>query len=147
MGTYAASTYVAKPADIEKRWFVVDAEGKTLGRLASQVASILRGKNKAMFTPFLDTGDHVIIVNAEKIFVTGHKQDQKIYYHHSGYPGGMKTTSFRRMMQSKPERAVELAVKGMLPRNRLGRAMVKKLKVYAGPAHPHEAQMPVKLEL
>ncbi len=140
-------TYVARPADIERRWYVVDAEGKTLGRLASQVASILRGKNKPMFSPFLDTGDHVIIVNAGKIVVTGNKQDKKFYYHHSGYPGGLKTTSFRKMMQLKPERAVEQAIRGMLPHNRLGRAMVKKLKVYAGPNHPHEAQQPVKLEL
>lgn len=147
MGTYVAKTYVAKPADIVRRWFVVDAEGKTLGRLASQVASILRGKHKPMFSTFLDTGDHVIIVNAEKIVVTGRKQDKKLYYHHSGYPGGMKVTSFRKMMQTKPERALEHAIRGMLPRNRLGRAMVKKLKVYAGPAHPHEAQQPVELEL
>ncbi len=140
-------TYVAKPADIERRWFVIDAQGKTLGRLASQVASILRGKNKPMFSTFLDTGDHVIIVNAEKIVVTGRKEDQKLYYHHSGYPGGMKVTSFRKMVQLKPERALEHAIRGMLPRNRLGRAMAKKLKVYAGPAHPHEAQQPVKLEL
>jgi len=147
MGTYVAKTYVAKPADIVRRWFVIDAEGKTLGRLASQVASILRGKHKPMFSTFLDTGDHVIIVNAEKIVVTGRKQDKKLYYHHSGYPGGMKVTSFRKMMQTKPERALEHAIRGMLPRNRLGRAMVKKLKVYAGPAHPHEAQQPVELEL
>lgn len=140
-------TYVAKPADIERRWYVVDAEGRTLGRLASQVASILRGKNKPIFTPFLDTGDHVIIVNAEKIVVTGRKMDKKLYYHHSGYPGGMKVTNFRKMMQIKPERAVERAVRGMLPHNRLGRAMGRKLKVYAGPAHPHEAQQPVALEL
>lgn len=140
-------TYVAKPADIERRWYVVDAEGQTLGRLASQVASILRGKNKPIFTPFLDTGDHVIIVNAEKIVVTGRKMDKKLYYHHSGYPGGMKVTNFRKMMQIKPERAIERAVRGMLPHNRLGRAMAKKLKVYAGPAHPHEAQQPVALEL
>jgi large subunit ribosomal protein L13 len=140
-------TYVAKPADIERRWYVVDAEGQTLGRLASQVAGILRGKNKPIFTPFLDTGDHVIIVNAEKIVVTGRKMDKKLYYHHSGYPGGMKVTSFRKMMQIKPERAIERAVRGMLPHNRLGRAMGRKLKVYAGPAHPHEAQQPVALEL
>jgi large subunit ribosomal protein L13 len=140
-------TYVAKPADIERRWYVVDAEGKTLGRLASQVASILRGKNKPIFTPFLDTGDHVIVVNADKIVVTGRKMDKKLYYHHSGYPGGMKVTNFRKMMQIKPERAMEHAVRGMLPHNRLGRAMARKLKVYAGPAHPHEAQQPVALEL
>ena len=140
-------TYVPKPADIERRWYVVDADGQTLGRLASQVAAILRGKNKPIFTTFLDTGDHVIIVNAEKIVVTGRKQDQKIYWRHSGYPGGLKLTSFRKLMQTRPERAVERAVKGMLPHNRLGRAMAKKLKVYVGPAHPHEAQEPVKLEL
>ncbi len=140
-------TYVAKPADIERRWYVVNAEGQTLGRLASQVASILRGKNKPIFTPFLDTGDHVIVVNADKIVVTGRKMDKKLYYHHSGYPGGMKVTNFRKMMQIKPERAIEHAVRGMLPHNRLGRAMAKKLKVYAGPAHPHEAQQPVALEL
>jgi large subunit ribosomal protein L13 len=142
-------TYVPKPADVERerRWYVVDADGKTLGRLASQVAAILRGKNKPIFIPFLDTGDHVIIVNADKIVVTGRKQDQKIYWRHSGYPGGLKLTSFRKLMQTRPERAVERAVKGMLPHNRLGRAMAKKLKVYVGPAHPHEAQQPVKLEL
>jgi len=142
-------TYVPKPADVERerRWYVVDADGKTLGRLASQVAAILRGKSKPIFIPFLDTGDHVIIVNADKIVVTGRKQDQKIYWRHSGYPGGLKLTSFRKLMQTRPERAVERAVKGMLPHNRLGRAMAKKLKVYVGPAHPHEAQQPVKLEL
>lgn len=140
-------TYVTKPADIERRWYVIDAEGQTLGRLASKVAAILRGKNKPTFAPFLDTGDHVIVVNADKVVVTGRKEDRKLYYHHSGYPGGLKTTSFRRMMQLRPERVIEHAVRGMLPRNRLGRAMARKLKVYAGPVHPHEAQKPVKLEL
>lgn len=140
-------TYVAKPADIERRWYVIDANGQTLGRLASRVASILRGKNKPIFTPFIDTGDHVIVVNADKVVVTGRKPEQKIYTRYTGYPGGLRSVSFRRMMQHKPERAIELAVRGMLPRNRLGRAMAKKLKVYAGPTHPHEAQQPVKLEL
>jgi len=140
-------TYVAKPAEIEKNWYLVDASGQTLGRLASRIAAILRGKHKPTFTPFLDTGDHVIVVNAEKIVVTGGKQDGKLYYHHSRYPGGLKTTSFRKLIQDKPERVIEIAVKGMLPSNRLGRAMVKKLKVYRGPDHPHEAQQPVKLEL
>jgi len=140
-------TYVAKPADIERRWYLVDAEGKTLGRVASRVAAILRGKTKPIFTPFLDTGDHVIVVNADKIVVTGRKQDRKLYYHHSGYPGGLKVTSFRKMLQDHPERVLEHAIRGMLPRNRLGRSMAKKLKVYAGPVHPHEAQKPVRLEL
>lgn len=140
-------TYVAKPADIERRWYLVDAEGQTLGRLATRVATILRGKDKPIFTPFLDTGDHVIIVNAAKIVTTGRKMDNKLYYHHSGYPGGLKTTSLRKMMQVRPERVLEHAVRGMLPHNRLGRAMFKKMKVYAGPVHPHEAQQPVKLEL
>lgn len=140
-------TYVARPSEIERRWYLVDAEGQTLGRLASQIATILRGKNKPTFTPFLDTGDHVVVVNADKVVVTGRKTDQKMYYRHSGYPGGLKTKSFRQMMQTRPERAIEIAVRGMLPRNRLGRAMVKKLKVYAGPIHPHAAQQPVKIEL
>ncbi len=140
-------TYVTKPADIEKRWYVVDAEGQTLGRLASKVAAVLRGKNKPTFAPFLDTGDHVIVINADKVVVTGRKQDRKLYYHHSGYPGGLKTTSFRKLMQLRPERVIEHAVRGMLPRNRLGRAMARKLKVYAGPTHPHEAQKPERLEL
>ncbi|MEW6032570.1 MAG: 50S ribosomal protein L13 [Bacillota bacterium] len=140
-------TYVARPAEIERKWYLVDARGQTLGRLASCVAHVLRGKNKPTFTPFLDTGDHVIVINADKIAVTGRKEERKLYYRHSGYPGGLKVTSFRKMMQTRPERAVELAVRGMLPRNRLGRAMFKKLKVYAGPVHPHEAQKPVKLDL
>jgi large subunit ribosomal protein L13 len=140
-------TYVAKPADIVRSWYVIDAEGKTLGRLAAKVAGILRGKNKPIFTPFLDTGDHVIIVNAGKIVVTGRKMDNKLYYNHSGFPGGMKVTSLRKIMQTRPERAIEHAIRGMLPRNRLGRAMSRKLKVYAGPSHPHEAQQPVRLEV
>jgi large subunit ribosomal protein L13 len=140
-------TYVAKPSEIQKRWYVVDAEGKTLGRLASRIAAILRGKHKPTYTPFLDTGDYVIVINADKVVVTGDKAEGKLYYRHSGYPGGLKTTTFRRMMQTRPERVIEIAVRGMLPHNRLGRAMAKKLKVYAGPVHPHEAQQPEKLEL
>ncbi|RJQ07315.1 MAG: 50S ribosomal protein L13 [Bacillota bacterium] len=140
------NTYATKPADIERRWYLVDAEGQALGRLASRVAGILRGKTKPIFSPHIDTGDHVIVVNAGKVLVTGRKAEKKLYYHHSGYPGGLKTTSFRKMVQDRPERVIELAVRGMLPRNRLGRAMAKKLKVYAGPVHPHEAQKPVKLE-
>ncbi len=140
-------TYVAKPSEIQKRWYVVDAEGKTLGRLASRIAAILRGKHKPTYTPFLDTGDYVIVINADKVVVTGDKAEGKLYYRHSGYPGGLKTTTFRRMMQTRPERVIEIAVRGMLPHNRLGRAMAKKLKVYAGPVHPHEAQQPERLEL
>jgi len=140
-------TYVAKPAEIERKWYLVDASGQTLGRLASRIAAILRGKHKPAFTPFLDTGDHVIVVNADKVSVTGNKREGKLYYRHSGYPGGLKITSFRKLMQTRPERAIEIAVKGMLPSNRLGRAMAKKLKVYRGPDHPHEAQKPINLEL
>ncbi|HCJ11288.1 MAG TPA: 50S ribosomal protein L13 [Clostridiales bacterium] len=140
-------TYVAKPSEIQRRWYVVDAEGKTLGRLASRIAAILRGKHKPTYTPFLDTGDYVIVINADKVVVTGDKAEGKLYYRHSGYPGGLKTTTFRRMMQTRPERVIEIAVRGMLPHNRLGRAMAKKLKVYAGPVHPHEAQQPEELEL
>ena len=140
-------TYTPKASEIQREWHVVDADGLVLGRLCTEVARVLRGKHKPTFAPHIDTGDHVIIVNADKIVVTGRKRDQKIYWRHSGYPGGLKLTSFRKLMQTRPERAVERAVKGMLPHNRLGRAMAKKLKVYVGPAHPHEAQEPVKLEL
>ena len=135
-------TYMANPDKIERKWYVVDAEGCTLGRLASGVASVLRGKNKPQFTPHVDTGDYVIIVNADKIKVTGKKMDQKIYYHHSDYVGGMKETTLKEMMAKKPEKVIELAVKGMLPKGRLGRTMYKKLFVYAGPEHKHEAQKP-----
>lgn len=135
-------TYMANPDKIERKWYVVDAEGCTLGRLASGVASVLRGKNKPQFTPHVDTGDYVIIVNADKIKVTGKKMDQKIYYHHSDYVGGMKETTLKEMMAKKPEKVVELAVKGMLPKGSLGRTMYKKLFVYAGPEHKHEAQKP-----
>ena len=135
-------TYMANPDKIERKWYVVDAEGCTLGRLASGVASVLRGKNKPVFTPHVDTGDYVIVINAEKIKVTGKKLDQKIYYSHSDYVGGMKETTLREMMNKKPEKVIELAVKGMLPKGPLGRQMIKKLHVYAGAEHGHEAQKP-----
>ena len=135
-------TYMANPDKIERKWYVVDAEGCTLGRLASGVASVLRGKNKPQFTPHVDTGDYVIIVNADKVKVTGKKMDQKIYYHHSDYVGGMKETTLKEMMAKKPEKVVELAVKGMLPKGPLGREMYTKLFVYAGPEHKHAAQKP-----
>ena len=135
-------TYMASPATIERKWYVVDATGYTLGRLASEVAKVLRGKNKAVFTPHIDTGDYVIVVNADKIKVTGKKLDQKYYYRHSEYVGGMKETTLRVMMAKKPEKVVELAVKGMLPKGPLGRQMYTKLHVYAGPEHNHQAQKP-----
>ena len=135
-------TYMANPDKIERKWYVVDAEGCTLGRLASGVASVLRGKNKPQFTPHVDTGDYVIVVNADKIKVTGKKMDQKIYYNHSDYVGGMKETTLKEMMAKKPEKVVELAVKGMLPKGPLGRKMYTKLFVYAGPEHKHAAQKP-----
>ena len=135
-------TFMASPATIDRKWYVVDAEGKTLGRLASEVAKVLRGKNKAIFTPHIDTGDYVIVINAEKIAVTGKKLDQKIYYHHSDYVGGMKETTLKEKLAKKPEEVIELAVKGMLPKGPLGRAMIKKLHVYAGPEHKNAAQKP-----
>lgn len=138
-------SFMASPATIERKWYVVDATGYTLGRLASEVAKVLRGKNKPVFTPHIDTGDYVVIVNAEKIKVTGKKLDQKIYYHHSEYVGGMKETTLREMLAKKPEKVVELAVKGMLPKGPLGRQMFTKLHVYAGPEHPHAAQKPEAL--
>ncbi len=140
-------TYVTKPEDIERNWYVVDASGKTLGRLASEVAQIVRGKHKPIFSPSVDAGDYVIVVNAERIHVTGDKRAQKIYYRHSGYPGGLKEVSLGRMLDEHPTRVITHAVRGMLPKNRLGRAMLKKLKVYAGPNHPHQAQQPEPLEL
>lgn len=140
-------TYMAKPGEIERKWYVVDADGKPLGRLASEIAKILRGKNKPRFTPHVDTGDHVIVVNAEKVVLTGKKLDNKYYRRHSGYPGGMKEMKYRELMDKKPEKAVELAVKGMLPKNSLGRAMAKKLKIYRGPEHKHQAQKPEELEI
>ena len=138
-------TYMANPDKIERKWYVVDAEGQTIGRLAAEVAKVLRGKNKPEFTPHIDTGDNVIVINAEKIKVTGKKLDQKVYYHHSDYVGGMKETTLREMMAKKPEQVIELAVKGMLPKGPLGRTMYKKLFVYAGPEHKHEAQKPETL--
>ena len=140
-------SYMANPAKIERKWYVVDADGQVLGRMAAQVASVLRGTNKPEFTPHEDVGDYVIIVNAEKVKVTGKKLDQKIYYHHSEYVGGMKETTLREMMAKKPEKVVELAVKGMLPKGPLGRQMLKKLHVYAGPEHKQEAQKPEVLTL
>ncbi len=135
-------SYMASPATIERKWYVVDATGHTLGRLASEVAKVLRGKNKAIFTPHIDTGDYVIVINADKVKVTGRKLDQKVYYRHSDYVGGMKETTLREMLAKKPERVVEMAVKGMLPKGPLGRSMYKKLHVYAGAEHGHEAQKP-----
>ena len=140
------STYMASASNIERKWYVVDAADYTLGRLASQVAAVLRGKNKPTYTPFLDCGDNVIVINAEKIKVTGKKLDQKIYYNHSDYVGGMKETTLKEMMEKHPERVIELAVKGMLPKGPLGRSMIKKLHVYAGPEHAQQAQKPVELK-
>jgi large subunit ribosomal protein L13 len=139
-------TYSAKPGDIERSWYIVDADGQTLGRMASQIASILRGKHKPMFTPHMDCGDYVIVVNAEKVHVTGNRLDDKMYYRHSGYPGGLKQTPLREMLKTRPERVIEEAVRRMLPKNNLGRHMLKKLRVYAGPEHQHEAQNPEPLE-
>ena len=135
-------TFMASPATIDRKWYVVDAEGMTLGRLASEVAKVLRGKNKAIFTPHIDTGDYVIVVNAEKIKVTGKKLEQKIYYNHSDYVGGMRETTLAEMMAKKPEKVIELAVKGMLPKGPMGRDMIKKLHVYAGAEHANQAQKP-----
>lgn len=140
-------SFMASPSTVERKWYVVDAEGKTLGRLASEVANVLRGKNKPTYTPHIDTGDYVIVVNAEKIQVTGKKLDQKIYYHHSEYVGGMKEATLREMMQKKPEFVITHAVKGMLPKVPLGRQMLKKLHVYAGPEHNHAAQKPETLDI
>jgi large subunit ribosomal protein L13 len=138
---------MANPQNVERKWYVVDAEGKTLGRLASQVAAILRGKNKPTFTPHCDTGDFVIIVNAEKIVMTGNKLNDKLYRRHSGYPGGLKEVVAKEMLAKHPIRPLEIAIKGMLPHNRLGADMYRKLKVYAGPEHPHAAQQPEKLDI
>ncbi len=140
-------TFMANAQNIERKWYVVDAEGQTLGRLASEVAAILRGKHKPTFTPHVDTGDHVIIINAEKIKLTGKKWTDKIYYHHSGHPGGLKKRTAKEMRQKIPEKMLELAVKGMLPKNSLGRKMFKKIHVYAGSEHPHQAQKPEVYEL
>ena len=140
-------SFMASPATIERKWYVVDATDMTLGRLASEVAKVLRGKNKPTFTPHIDTGDYVIVVNAEKVKVTGKKLDQKIYYHHTGYVGGLKETKYRKLLAEKPEFAIRRAVVGMMPKGPLGRQMAKKLKVYAGPNHDHAAQKPVKFDL
>ncbi|MCP4641178.1 MAG: 50S ribosomal protein L13 [bacterium] len=140
-------TYVPKEGDIKKRWYVLDAEGKVLGRVATEAAKLLRGKHKAQYTPYLDCGDNVIIVNAEKAVVTGNKMDDKKYYRHSGYPGGLRELNYRSMLTKHPTRAMTLAVKGMLPHNRLGRLMAKHVRVYVGPDHPHEAQCPEQYSL
>ncbi len=140
-------TYVVKAKDIQKEWFVVDAEGKTLGRLATQIARVLMGKHKPAYSPHLDTGDYVVVVNADKIRVTGRKLDQKMYHRYSGYPGGLTSVTLRRQLETHPDRVIRAAVRGMLPKNRLGRAMLGKLKVYASPEHPHDAQKPKTLDL
>lgn len=140
-------SYNVRAKDIQRNWYVVDATDKVLGRLASEVAAILRGKNKPIFTPNLDTGDYVIVINADKVRVTGDKNKKKIYKRHTGYPGGLRTTTFEELLERKPERAIELAVKGMLPKNRLGRDMYRKLRVYAGEDHGHEAQQPESIDL
>lgn len=140
-------TYSAKPTEVHRTWYVVDAEGKTLGRLASTIAATLRGKHKPTFTPHIDTGDFVVVVNAEKIKVTGNKETQKFYYRHSNFPGGLKKQSLKDLRERHPDRIIENAVKGMLPRNTLGKAQLTKLKIYAGAEHPHTAQNPVTLEL
>ncbi|MBW1740821.1 MAG: 50S ribosomal protein L13 [Deltaproteobacteria bacterium] len=140
-------TYSAKPNEVERKWYVVDASGWVLGRLASFVAARLRGKHKPIYTPHVDTGDHIIVINADKVTLTGNKWDQKLYYRHSGYLGGLKSTTAKQLLQKRPEDLVVHAVRGMLPKNRLGRNMLKKLKVYAGPEHPHVAQQPEALQL
>lgn len=140
-------TYSAKPQDVKREWFEVDADGMILGRLATKVASVLRGKHKAEFTPHVDTGDYIVITNAEKITVTGNKFSDKMYHHHTGYPGGIKSVNFEKLQERNPVKIIELAIKGMLPKNPLGREMYRKLKVYAGSEHPHTAQQPRKLKI
>ena len=140
-------TFVTKPNEVERKWLIVDAEGQTLGRLATQIAVLLRGKHKPIYSPSVDCGDYVVVINAEKIAVTGNRLDQKVYYRHSGYPGGLRQITLKDQLVKFPTRPVELAVKGMLPKNKLGRKMIKKLKVYAGAEHPHTAQMPEPYEL
>ena len=141
------TTFMAKPEQVERKWLLIDAEGQTLGRLASEIASILRGKHKPTFTPNVDTGDHVIVINADKVVVTGNKATQKMYYRYSGYSGGLKAVNFEGLMAKKPDQAIFLAVKGMLPHTKLGRAMLKKFRVYAGPEHEQAAQQPEKWEI
>ena len=140
-------TYTAKPETVERDWFIVDAENKTLGRLSTEIARRLRGKHKPEYTPHVDTGDYIIVINAEKVYVSGNKKRDKIYHHHTGYPGGLKSISFEKLIEKAPERVIESAVKGMLPKNPLGRAMYQKMKVYAGSEHPHTAQQPKTLEI
>lgn len=140
-------TFMAKPQEIQRKWYIIDAADKTLGRLATEAAAILRGKHKPIFTPHVDTGDHVIVINAQKVHLTGKKLQQKEYIRHSGYPGGIKRISYANLLQTRPELAVEKAIKGMLPHNKLGAAMYRKLKVYSGPQHPHDAQKPEVWEL
>lgn len=140
-------SFIAKPNEIERKWYIIDAEGKTLGRLSTEIASILRGKHKPIFTPHVDTGDYVIVINAEKIVMTGKKLEQKAYRYHTGYPGGLKEVPYSTLMEKNPEKIISLAVKGMLPKNSLGRAMFKKLKVYKGSEHKHEAQKPEVYEI
>ncbi|MFT2109796.1 50S ribosomal protein L13 [Marinomonas sp. 2405UD68-3] len=140
-------TFTAKPAEVTRDWYIVDAEGKTLGRLATEIARRLRGKHKAEYTPHVDTGDYIVVVNAEKVHVSGNKAQDKQYYRHTGYPGGLRSMSFEKLIDHAPERVLELAVKGMLPKGPLGRAMHKKMKVYAGTQHPHAAQQPLELKL
>jgi large subunit ribosomal protein L13 len=140
-------SYMARPLEVERRWYVVDAEGRTLGRLATEIARILRGKNKPQYTPHVDTGDFVVVVNAEKVVVTGKKAEQKVYRRHSGYPGGLKETSYERMMERRPTEILRRAVKGMMPKTRLARQQLRKLKIYAGPEHPHAAQSPQQYEV
>lgn len=144
---FLMKTFTAKPAEVRRDWFVVDAEGKTLGRLATEIARRLRGKHKAEYTPHVDTGDYIVVVNAEKIHVTGNKAAAKQYYRHTGYPGGLRSMNFEKLIDHAPERVLEIAVKGMLPKGPLGRAMHKKMKVYAGAEHPHAAQQPQELNI
>ena len=146
MSTVATKTYTAKPTEREREWLLLDANGKTLGRLATQIADLLRGKRKPAYTPHVNTGDFVVVVNAEKVAVTGSKRTDKRYYRHSGYPGGLRSRSFEEMIARRPEEVIRLAVKGMMPRNRLARKQITKLKIYAGPEHPHAAQQPRALE-
>ncbi len=140
-------TYSAKPAEVERDWYLIDATGKTLGRMAAEIAHRLRGKHKAEYTPHVDTGDYIVVINAEKVQVTGNKSSDKMYHSHTGYPGGLKSISFEKLIDKAPERTIQSAVKGMLPKNPLGRAMFSKLKVYAGAEHPHAAQQPKVLEI
>jgi len=140
-------SYMARPREVERNWYLIDAEGQTLGRLATEIARLLRGKNKAQYTPHVDTGDFVVVVNAEKVVVTGRKAEQKVYYRHTGYPGGLRETNYEVMLGRKPTEILRKAVRGMMPKTRLGRQQLRKLKIYAGPEHPHEAQNPQPYEV